>query len=148
MSFPLPEGHHIITPGASVTNAGAVLEFVKKAFDGRLVERYDAPDGSVAHAEIIVGDSMLMLGEAASESAAMPAMLSLYVGDGASVDSTYQDALEAGATSLAEPTDMFYGHRSATVQDVGGNHWTITAVVEELTGEEIEQRMANLDGDG
>lgn len=142
MSFPLPDGHHSITPGAYVLHAATVLNFVEKAFGGKLVERYDAPDGSVAHAEIMIGDSMLMLGEAPSESEAMPAMLSVYVADGEAVDSTYQGALDAGATSLTPPADQFYGHRSATVEDAGGNRWTITAVVERLTEDDINQRMA------
>ena len=145
MSFSLPEGHHSITPGAFILNAATVLEFIQKAFGGKLVERYDAPDGSVAHAEVMIGDSMLMLGEAPSENEAMPAMLSVYVADSEAVDSTYQTALDAGATTLTPPADQFYGHRSATVEDAGGNRWTITAVVEQLTEDEINQRMAALD---
>lgn len=141
MSFPLPEGHHVVTPGASICNAEAVLKFIESAFGGKMVERYDAPDGSVAHAEIMVGDSIVMFGEAPNQSEAMPAMLSLYVSDGSDVDSTYQAALEAGAESLAAPDNQFYGHRSATVEDPGGNRWTISAVVEQLTEEQINQRM-------
>jgi PhnB protein len=74
----------------------------------------------------------------------MPAMLSLYVDTGNDVDATYKRALELGAKSIEEPKNAFYGYRSATVQDPGGNKWSICAIVEELTKEQIEQRMASM----
>ena len=147
MSFPRPEGHHVITPGASVHNAAAVLEFVEQAFDGTVVERYDGPDGSIGHAEIRIGDSVVMFGDPTPGDDPMPASLSLYVDDAAAVDATYQRALDAGAVSLAAPSDQLYGYRAATVRDAGGNRWTICAVVEQLTQQEIEQRFAAM-GDG
>lgn len=142
MAFPRPEGHHVVTPGASVPNAAKVLEFVERAFGGETGERYDGPGGSVAHAEIRIGDSVVMFGEPMPGQDAMPAMLSFYVDDADAVDATYARALELGATSVAEPANQFYGYRSATVRDVGGNSWTICTVVEQLTEDEINQRMA------
>ena len=142
MAFPRPEGHHVVTPGASVPNAAKVLEFVERAFGGETLERYDGPGGSVAHAEIRIGDSVVMFGEPMPGQDAMPAMLSFYVDDADAVDATYQRALELGATSVAEPANQFYGYRAATVRDVGGNSWTICTVVEQLTEDEINQRMA------
>ena len=142
MAFPRPEGHHVVTPGASVPNAAKVLEFVERAFGGETRERYDGPGGSVAHAEIRIGDSVVMFGEPMPGQDAMPAMLSFYVDDADAVDATYARALEFGATSVAEPANQFYGYRAATVRDVGGNSWTICTVVEQLTEDEINQRMA------
>jgi PhnB protein len=144
-TLPRPEGHHSITPGFSVKGAAAVITFLEKAFGGRVVERYDAPHG-VAHAEVMLGDSVVMLGEAMPEQGhdPMPASLSLYVANGDEVDATYKRALANGATSLMEPKNQFYGYRSATVKDVGGNRWTICAVVEQLTKEEIERRMKDM----
>lgn len=147
MAFPRPEGHHVITPAASVHHASEVIAFIRKAFAGSVVERHDAPDGSVAHAEVRIGDSVVMLGEPMPDDHPMPAVLSLYVDDAEDVDRTYEQALAAGATSLAGPANQFYGYRSATVRDVGGNRWTICTVVEQLTEEEIDQRMAAMNSE-
>ncbi|TMQ08349.1 MAG: VOC family protein [Deltaproteobacteria bacterium] len=138
-----PPGHHTITPGFSVANASKVVEFLQQAFGAEVVERYDTPNGAIAHAELRFGDSIVMCGEAMAEwGGAMPAALSLYVDDAPAVDETYRRALAAGATSVMEPRDQFYGHRSATVKDSGGNKWTISAIVEEVSPQEVQRRMA------
>lgn len=140
--LPRPAGHHTITPAFVVPNAAKVIDFMQKAFGGEVVDRYDGPAGEVYHAEVRIGDSVVMLGQPDTGSQPMPAALSLYVDTGEAVDAAYKRALGAGATSVTEPANQFYGYRSACVRDLGGNRWTICAVVEELTREEIDRRMA------
>ena len=144
ITLPRPAGHHTLTPGFSVANAGKVISFLQKAFGAKVLDRFDAPEGKVAHAELLIGDSAVMLGDMSPQMPAMPAALSYYVVNGEAVDATYKRALEAGARSLAEPKNQFYGYRSATVEDVGGNRWTICAIVEQLSDDEILRRMKEL----
>jgi len=148
--FPKPPGHHTVTPGFAVPNATKVLEFLQKAFGGRLVDRYDGPDGSIAHCEVMIGDSVVMFGEANPSHGmeAMPGSLSYYVDDGEAVDAAYKRAVGSGAKSIMEPKNQFYGYRSATVKDPGGNKWTICAIVEQVTPEEMQRRMAELSKGG
>jgi PhnB protein len=141
LRYPLPEGHHTITPGMVVAGAGKLITFLERAYGGQVVERYESPDGHVTHAEVKIGDSVVMMGDPLDGFPPMPCMLSLYVDD---VDGTYQRALAAGAESLTTPENTFYGHRSARVRDPVGNVWAISAIVEQLSKAQIAERMAKL----
>ncbi len=142
--LPRPAGHHTVTPGFAIPNAGKVIAFLERAFGGKLVERYDGPNGIVFHAEMMLGDSAVMLGSGQPGEPERPASLSFYVDTGEAVDATYRRALDAGAKSLTEPKNQFYGYRSACVQDPGGNRWTICAVVEQVSAEELQRRMKEM----
>jgi len=144
--FPRPEGHHTITPSFAVPNAGKVLALLESAFGAKVVDKYEGPGGTIMHCEVRLGDSAIMFGEPVPgmDVEAMPAMLSYYVDDAAAVDTTYAAALAAGATSVSEPKDHFYGHRSASVKDAGGNKWTITAIIEIVSDEEMQRRVQNM----
>ncbi len=107
--FPRPAGHHTVTPAFIVPNAVKTLDFVQRAFGGEVVDRYDGPNGELYHAEVRIGDSVVMLGDSGNGHDPMPAALSIYVDTGEAVDTTYKRALAAGATSETEPANQFYG---------------------------------------
>ena len=136
-----PEGFQTVTPYLHVNGAARMIDFMQKVFDAREIARYPTPDGGIGHAEVRIGDSMLELADAGEQWPAMPCALHVYVPD---TDATYQRALQAGATSLREPADQFYGERGAAVRDNFGNNWYIATQTEVLSKEEIERRMAAL----
>ncbi len=142
--YPRPEGHHSLTPASIVPNASKVISFLEKAFSGKVIDRYEGPGGSVAHAEVLISGSVLMIGDARPGLDAMPISISYYVEGDDTVDAVYHRALDAGATSISPPQDEFYGHRTATVQDEGGNRWSISAVVEQLTSDEMHRRRPDV----
>jgi PhnB protein len=133
----IPEGYHTVTPYLIVEGADELLDFVREAFAADQRFRMDAPDGSVGHAEVTIGDSVVMLADASEQWPARPGSLHLYVED---CDGVYQRAVEAGATSLEEPNDKFYGDRSGCVRDPAGNVWWITTHVEDVPEEEMARR--------
>ena len=96
------------------------------------------PDGTIDHAELRLGDSVIMLAETMEEYKPTSAGIHLYVED---CDATYKRALEAGATSISPPKDEFYGDRSAGIKDQFGNHWSIDTNKEDVSQEEVARRM-------
>lgn len=137
---PIPDGYHTVTPYLVVEGAARMIDFMKAAFGAEEVFRMNGKDeGTVAHAEVRIGDSMIMIGEAGGEHKARPSMICLYVED---VDATYQRAVAAGATSLSEPANQFYGDRSGGVTDASGMQWWISTHVEDVTPEELATRAA------
>ena len=134
---PVPEGYHSITPYLKLPNAGRLVEFLKNAFGGTETARLTKPDGTLLHAEVRIGDSLVMVHEAPSHWEPKPSTLYLYVGD---VDATYQRAIEAGGLSVTEPANMYYGDRVACVRDVSENDWWIATRLETTTLDEMQKR--------
>jgi PhnB protein len=143
---PVPEGYSTITPYLIVTGAENAIEFYKKVFGATELMRFAQPDGKIGHAEIKIGNSMVML---ADESPAMgyrsPESLGgsgtgimLYVED---VDTVFQRALEAGAKTHQAVKDQFYGDRSGSLIDPFGHMWTVATHVEDVSPEEMQRRM-------
>lgn len=138
---PIPAGYHTVTPYITAPDARALMAFLQKAFGAELGECHTRPDGKVMHAEVRIGDSPLMISDACEMSGGKgkPAGIYLYVPE---VDKTYKRALEAGATSVMAPADMFWGDRFSSVKDEWDNEWHISTHIEDVTPEELERRAA------
>ena len=143
---PIPEGYHTLTPYLIVDGAANAIEFYVKAFNATEVMRHHGPGEKIGHAEMLIGNSHIMLADEMPEmgfrgpkSLGGPAVsFCLYVED---VDSLFQQALDAGATQQRPVEDQFYGDRSGTLEDPFGHIWTIATHKEDLTDEEIAERM-------
>ena len=134
---PVPDGFHTVTPYLTCERVAEVIEFLKRALAATETDRMVGPDGRVMHAEVKVGDSILMMGEPTGEWKPMPCALYVYVTD---CDAAYQRALAAGGTSIAEPADQFYGDRHGGVRDVAGNLWWIATHQEDMSLQELRRR--------
>jgi PhnB protein len=134
---PIPKGFHTVTPVLTVHGAAKLIDFLRQAFDAEETYRLPGPDGTIIHAEVKIGDSMVMIGEASDQWQPMPATVALYVED---TDRWYQRALKAGATSVREPSNQFYGDRSAGVKDFFGNQWWIHTHIEDVSPDELKKR--------
>jgi PhnB protein len=134
---PVPEGYRAVTSWIISRDTARLLDFVKKAFGAEEIARVPNEDGTIGHAEFRIGDSIVMAFDAKEGWPDTPGFFRLYVEDG---DAVYRRALEAGAVSVTEMTDLFFGDRVGRVRDPQGNVWWIQARVEELDPEEMEKR--------
>ena len=145
---PIPDGYHSVTPYLIIPGGRAheALDYYKRAFNAKEVMRMPRPDGGVAHAEIEIGDSRIML---ADENLSMeqygpdrfggsPITLHLYVPD---VDATTQQATSAGGNVVRPLADQFYGDRTAGVVDPFGHRWYLATHVRDVSTEELQQHM-------
>jgi PhnB protein len=142
---PIPEGYHTLTSYLTVDNATEAIEFYKQAFGAKERMRMEAPGGMIGHAEIEIGDSLVMLSDAFPQGTTRPpkelggttAGIFMYSED---VDAAVQKAVDAGATVAMEVDDMFWGDRFGSVTDPYGHLWSIATHREDLTPEEIAER--------
>ncbi len=135
---PIPAGYHTVTPFINVKGVAKMIDFLTSALGAEEVMRMPGPDGTVMHAEVSIGNSRLMLGEPMQTGASTSAFY-VYVSD---VDSMYKRATGAGAKSVSQPADQFWGDRMATVQDPFGNTWSLATHKEDPTPDEMAKRMA------
>ena len=141
-----PPGYHSLTPYMTVKDGRAALDFYKKAFGAEMVLKLDMPDGSIAHAEIRIGDSIVMLSEeneawgtrSPLTLGGSPMFLMAYVAD---VDAAFRRALDAGASEVRPVANQFYGDRSGTLKDPFGHQWTLSTHIEDVSQEEAQRRM-------
>lgn len=132
-----PANYGTITPYLLIHEADGLVSFIKKVFGAkeRMILKRD--NGAIAHAELVVGNSVIMIGQPESRKDQFPGMLHVYVKD---VDAIYQGALQAGAKSIKEPTNEEEGARRSGVADIYGNQWWISSQIEQLTPEEMKKR--------
>ena len=143
---PVPEGYSTVTPYLIVTGAAAAIDFYKLVFDAKELMRFGGPDGKVAHAELQIGDSRIMLadehpemGHRSPQTIGGSAVgIMLYVDD---VDRVFSGAIAAGAKTHQEVKNQFYGDRSGSLIDPFGHLWTVATHVEDVSEEEMQRRM-------
>lgn len=144
---PIPDGYHTVTPYLIVKGAAEAIEFYKRVFNASELFRVPGPNGALMHAEIKIGDSIIMLADEFPQMDALgpksiggsPVGLMLYLPN---VDEVFHRAIAAGAKELRPLQNQFYGDRSGTVEDPFGHKWTISTHIEDVSSEEIERRMA------
>ena len=142
---PIPEGYHSLTPYLAVDGAAKAIDFYKEAFGAQENMRMPGPDGKIAHAELQIGDSKLMLSDPFPQSDVQPpparggatGSVFMYVQD---VDATFEQAQRAGAKVVTELEDMFWGDRFGTLSDPFGHVWSVAQHTEDLSEEEIAER--------
>lgn len=144
---PIPDGYHTATPYLIIRGAAEALDFYKRAFGATELMRISMPGDKIGHAEIKIGDSIIMLADEAPEMDARspqalggtPVGIMLYVED---VDTRFAQAVAAGAKTIKPLADQFYGDRSGTISDPYGHKWTLATHKEDVSPEEIDKRLA------
>jgi PhnB protein len=146
---PIPDGYQRVTPYLHVDGAEAAIDFYTRVLGAKERMRMPAPQGKIGHAELELGDAVIMLADEFPEMnvqgpktvGGTAVTLHVYVED---VDRTFEDALNAGATSVRDVEDQFYGDRNGQFQDPFGHRWSIASHVEDVPPEEMEKRMAEM----
>ncbi len=146
---PIPDGYHSVTPYLALKSADAGIKFYEKAFGAKEILRLPTPDGGVAHAEIEIGNSRVMMadempayGNKSPQSlGGSPISLAVYVED---VDSAFDKAVKAGATVKRPVEDQFYGDRAGTLIDPFGYQWSLMTHKEEVSLDEMQRRMQKM----
>lgn len=150
---PVPDTHHSITPYLIISGAAEAIAFYKEVFGAEELMRLDTPGGTIGHAEIKIGDSIVMLSDENPEMGAKgpgayggsPVMMHLYI---EGVDGVVERAVAAGAELVRPVQDQFYGDRSGMIKDPFGYVWNVSMHVEDVSPEEIERRMAEMCKEG
>jgi PhnB protein len=144
---PIPDNYPRVTAYLAIDGASDAIEFYKKIFGAQERFRMPQPDGTIGHAEIQLGDSVIMMSDAFPEMGVVdpkklggtPITLSVYVED---VDTTFANAIKAGAKQVQPVEDKFYGDRAGQFEDPWGHRWNVMTHVEDVSPEEMEKRAA------
>jgi PhnB protein len=130
----MPDDHPRVSPYLIVSDCAETTKFLENVFNAEEREKFLLPDGTINHAEVSIGDSVIMMGKASDKNSQYPAMIYIYVKD---VNSVYKRSLENGTTTVMEPANQIYGDRVAAVKDRDGINWWMSTRIENLTHEEI-----------
>ena len=133
----VPEGYHSVTPWIISRDTAQLIDFMTAAFGAQELGRFQMEDGTIGHAEVRVGDSVVMMFDRKRDWPDTPAFLRLFVEDG---DTVFQQAVKAGATPVTEMTHLYWGDRVGRVRDPLGNLWWIQTRVEDVDAEEVQRR--------
>lgn len=134
---PIPAGYSTVTPWIIVKGAAQLIDYLKAAFEAEELARVPNEDGTIGHAEVQIGDSVVMMFDSRPEWPATPSFLRLYVED---ADAVFKQAVAAGGSVVTEVMDLFWGDRVGRVRDPYGNIWWIQARVENVDPEEMQKR--------
>ena len=145
----IPEGYNAVTPCLIIKGAAQAIEYYKKVFGATVAVRMDGPDGRIGHAELKIGNSHIMLADEHPEMGHRsplsvgdsPVSMLVYVED---VDAAVERAVAAGAKILKPVKDQFYGDRSGFIQDPFGHLWGVATHIEDVTPEQMKERMAKM----
>lgn len=148
---PVPDGYHTVTPYLIINGAAQAIEFYTRAFGAKELMRMPDAKGRIGHAEMKIGDSMIMLADEHHEMGyrgprtlgGTSVSIVLYVPD---VDTVFERAIRAGGKSQRPVADQFYGDRMGTLEDPFGHVWTVGTHIEDVTPEEMQRRMAAAHG--
>lgn len=145
---PIPEGYHSVTPYLIVKGAAKAIDYYKKVFGAIEIMRMPGPNGSVGHAELKIGDSIIMLADEQQGNyrspeglGGSPVSLMVYVDD---VDKTFKQAISSGAKETRALQDQFYGDRSGNLVDPFGHVWTVATHKEDVSEAEMQRRMSQM----
>jgi PhnB protein len=148
---PIPDGYPRVMPYLHIDGAKAAIDFYGSVLGAKERMSMPGPDGKIGHAELTIGDSVIMLADEFPDMGALspksvggsPVTIHVYVED---VDATFDRALKAGATSLRAVEDKFYGDRGGEFEDPFGHRWSIATHIEDVTPEEMQKRMGEMPG--
>lgn len=145
MTEPVPHTYRAITPILIAPGAQRLIDFMAAAFGAQVRgDVFRMPDATIGHAEVEIEGSLVMVSDASAEYPALTTGIHLYVPD---VDATFAAAVAAGASVKQEPADQFYGDRSAIVHDPAGNMWSLATHVEDVSDQEMGDRVRTLVGE-
>ena len=141
----IPKGYHTVTPSLCVAGADRAIDFYKRALGAEEIMRFPAPDGKIMHAEIRIGDSVVMLGDEMPEQGAKspksyggtPVGFFIYKEN---VDAAWKQAVDAGAKAVVPLADQFWGDRTGCVEDPFGHRWWLAQHIQDLSPDELRQK--------